>query len=233
MGDEKDISVRGLEAVKSCSKIFLESYTSKLVNFDIKKMEELYGKKVILADRELVEKHCEKEMLEPAKEENVALLIVGSPMGATTHLDILKRAEELGVEYSVIDNGGIIEAVGITGLSLYKFGRVITIPRDNENVKSPYEMMIKNKEIGLHTLILLDISTSNGDFELMAAREGCDYLVKNGFEGEVLVCGGLGSKNPEIKFWDVKSVNVEKFPQSIIIPGELHFMEEDALKRFI
>ena len=50
MGDEKDISIRGLEAVKSCSKVFLECYTSKLVNFDIKKMEELYGKKVIYAD---------------------------------------------------------------------------------------------------------------------------------------------------------------------------------------
>jgi diphthine synthase len=30
LGDEKDITVRGLEAVKSCEKIFLESYTSVL-----------------------------------------------------------------------------------------------------------------------------------------------------------------------------------------------------------
>ncbi len=232
MGDEKDISVRGLEAVKSCSKIFLEFYTSKLVDFNIKDMESLYGKKVTLADRETVENKCEKEMLEPAKEENIALLVVGSPMGATTHLDILRRAEDLGVEYSVIDNGGIIEAAGITGLSLYKFGRVVTIPRENEGVKSPYDLMLKNREIGLHTLVLLDIKVSGMNFELMTAREGCDYLIKNGFEGDVIVCGGLGSKNPEIKYGDVKTVSVKRLPQSIIVLGELHFMEEDALKRF-
>jgi len=40
LGDEKDITVRGLEAVRKCDKVFLESYTSKLVDFDLKRMEE-------------------------------------------------------------------------------------------------------------------------------------------------------------------------------------------------
>lgn len=30
LGNEKDITLRGLEAVKSCDKIFLENYTSVL-----------------------------------------------------------------------------------------------------------------------------------------------------------------------------------------------------------
>lgn len=30
LGDEKDITVKGLEAVKSCEKVFLEGYTSIL-----------------------------------------------------------------------------------------------------------------------------------------------------------------------------------------------------------
>jgi diphthine synthase len=30
LGDEKDITVRGLEAVKKCNKIYLEAYTSIL-----------------------------------------------------------------------------------------------------------------------------------------------------------------------------------------------------------
>ena len=30
LGDEKDITVRGLEVVKSCSKVWLENYTSIL-----------------------------------------------------------------------------------------------------------------------------------------------------------------------------------------------------------
>jgi diphthamide biosynthesis methyltransferase len=31
LGDEKDITVKGLEAVKSCDRIYLEAYTSILV----------------------------------------------------------------------------------------------------------------------------------------------------------------------------------------------------------
>jgi diphthine synthase len=30
LGDERDITVRGLEAVRSCSKIYMEAYTSLL-----------------------------------------------------------------------------------------------------------------------------------------------------------------------------------------------------------
>ena len=232
MGDEKDITVKGLEAVKSCDKVFLECYTSKLVDFDIKKMEELYGKKITLADRDVVEKKCEEEMLNPAKESNVALLIVGSPLGATTHSDILQRAKELGIENKVIDNAGILSAVGVVGLSLYKFGRVITIPRNNEKVVSLYEMLQENIKAGLHTLILLDVGSTDGEFELMTAREGMDYLVKMGFEGEVVACGGLGSENYEIKFGNVKDLDIKLTPQCIIIPGNLHFVEEDLLKRF-
>ena len=55
LNDEKDISLKGLSIVKKCSKVYLESYTSKL-NSSLKKMEKLYGKKVIVADRDMVEK---------------------------------------------------------------------------------------------------------------------------------------------------------------------------------
>jgi len=58
LGNEKDITVRGLEAVKSCSYVFLEAYTSILgVNKD--KLEEFYGKKVIEADRTKVEQEAD------------------------------------------------------------------------------------------------------------------------------------------------------------------------------
>tara|TARA_Y100000310_G_scaffold326384_1_gene391219 strand:- start:2380 stop:3108 length:729 start_codon:yes stop_codon:yes gene_type:complete len=233
MGDEKDITLRGLDAIGKCDKVFLECYTSKLVDFNIEKMKNLYGKEVLLADRELVEKKCEEEILNPSKEGNVALLIVGSPLGATTHMDLLKRAEDLDVDIEVIDNAGIIGAVGVTGLSLYKFGRVVTIPKENEDVVSPYEMMVENQKVGLHTLILMDINNEEGEFDLMTAREGLDYLIRCGMSDDesVLVCGGLG-KDHEIKFGKAAVVDVSKEPQCIIIPGDMHFMEEESLDGF-
>lgn len=37
LGSEKDVTVRGLEAIKSCSKVFLEAYTAVL-GVDAKKL---------------------------------------------------------------------------------------------------------------------------------------------------------------------------------------------------
>ena len=54
LGDEKDISVKGYEAIKSCDFIYLEIYTS-LLGVNKERLEEFYGKKIIEANREVVE----------------------------------------------------------------------------------------------------------------------------------------------------------------------------------
>ena len=65
LGDERDVTVRGLEAIKSCEKVFLEHYTSILrVNKD--RLEEFYGKEIVMADRNMVESEAE-QIFEPAK----------------------------------------------------------------------------------------------------------------------------------------------------------------------
>jgi diphthine synthase len=173
-------------------------------------------------------------MLMPSREGNIALLIVGSPLGATTHLDILKRAADIDIETKVIDNAGILGAVGIVGMSLYKYGRVVTIPSDNEGISSPYEMMVENQKMGLHTLILLDVKNENEKFNLMTARDGLDYLIKHGMSSTemVVVCGGLGGDKLEIKYGGAGLISLDKKPQCIIVPGDMHFMEEECVDRF-
>ena len=54
--DEKDITVRGLECVKSCQHLYLEYYTS-ILGIDSKKLEKFYdnGVPITLADRNMVE----------------------------------------------------------------------------------------------------------------------------------------------------------------------------------
>ena len=42
--------------------------------------EQLYGKKITIADRYMVESEAEK-FLDPAKDKNVAFLVVGDPFG--------------------------------------------------------------------------------------------------------------------------------------------------------
>ena len=53
LGDERDITVRGLECAKKCKKLFLEYYPSVL-GVDAKKLEQFYGVSVTLADRNMV-----------------------------------------------------------------------------------------------------------------------------------------------------------------------------------
>ena len=86
LNDEKDISLKGLDLVKKADIVYLENYTSKL-NCNLNYLEKLYGKKIILADRKLVEMDAEKTMLQQAKTQDVAFLVVGDIFSATTHMD--------------------------------------------------------------------------------------------------------------------------------------------------
>lgn len=81
--DEQDITLRGLEAVKKCERVYLEAYTSILL-CEKAKLEALYGKEVVVADREMVESAADV-ILEGAETVDVAFLVVGDPFGATTH----------------------------------------------------------------------------------------------------------------------------------------------------
>lgn len=103
LGDERDITVKGLEAVKSCQHIFLEQYTAILPGIEQEKLEAFYGKAITVADREMVESNSEL-ILEHAKEQNVAFLVVGDPFAATTHHDLLLRADAEGIKCTVIHN---------------------------------------------------------------------------------------------------------------------------------
>lgn len=229
---EKDITVKGLEIVKKCSKVYLESYTSKL-NCSIADLEKFYGKKIIEADRDLVEKKAEETILKDALDSEVGFLVIGDPMSATTHIDLVQRAKEKGIEVNIVHNASVLTAVGVVGLELYKYGKVTSIPFENEDVKTPVKVYSMNKKNGLHTLFLLDLRPDEEKF--MTVKEAADYLIKNNVSDDEMCIsvGGLGSGKPEIKKSKLKDAReLSLYPQSLIIPGKLHFMEEEAIKQF-
>ena len=43
LGDEKDISIKGLEIIKKSKRVFLESYTS-ILTIGVERLSEFYGK---------------------------------------------------------------------------------------------------------------------------------------------------------------------------------------------
>ena len=101
-----------------------------------------------------------EKLLKLAKEEPVALLIVGDPMQATTHVDLEARCDELDIDFNIIP--GITAtalAVSLSGLQSYRFGRQVTIPYSYGDYlpSSPLEMIYRNYDNNLHTLVLLDL----------------------------------------------------------------------------
>ena len=238
LNDEKDISLKGLEAVKRCEVIYLEHYTSVL-NRTTQDLEKFYGKKIILAPRTLVEQEAEATILKDARERDTAFLVVGDPFCATTHIDLFLRARKEGIPCQVVHNTSVISAVGITGLQVYKFGKTTSIPFHHEQVDSPYEVMKENMNMGMHTLFLLDLDPENGKY--MTVNDAIAYLLStakrkrdNTFNESILCvgCARLGSENQLIKAGTSSQLLKHDFGKPVhcfIVPSKLHFMEEEAL----
>ena len=165
LGNETDITVRGLNAVKKCKRVFLEMYTS-ILGVDTAKLEAFYGRKIEVADRECVESRSDM-MMEDALESDVAVLVVGDPFGATTHTDFYLRAVAKGIKVHVIHNASIMNAVGCCGLHLYHFGKTVSLCFWSEGFRptSSYDKVVLNSRAGMHTLCLLDIKVKEPDFE--------------------------------------------------------------------
>ncbi|MBU1245895.1 MAG: diphthine synthase [Nanoarchaeota archaeon] len=230
LNDEKDITLKGLEAIKKCKYIYLEYYTSILPT-SIKKLEKLYKKKITVADRDLVEKKAD-EMLEKAKKSNVAFLVIGDIFSATTHVDLLQRAREKKIKIEFIHNASITSAIGVVGLEVYKYGKITSIPF--HETKTPIQVLDQNQKQELHTLFLLDLDPITKKF--LSINNAIEFLLKNNVKDQLAIaCSRIGNKNQTIKVDKLSKLNKikwDKFPQCLIIPGKLHFMEEEALQQW-
>ncbi len=240
--DEKDITVKGLEAVKKSDEVYLEIYTSTL-QVPVEKLEEFYGKKIIRATRTLIEQDSNR-LLEKAKNQNIALLVIGDPFSATTHIDLILRAKEKKVDVEVIHNASVLNAISITGLQLYKFGKTTSIPFEEGNYQpeTPYDVLKDNLGLGYHTLLLLDLKPQEEKY--MTISEALRYLLKIELKrnekiftenSNVIGIARLGSKKPLIAYGKAREIiriNFGAPPYCIIVPGKLHFMEEEFLQQY-
>ncbi|MBI5159724.1 diphthine synthase [Candidatus Micrarchaeota archaeon] len=236
----KDISVRGLEALKQCDVAFAENYTSRLDVSLFSELEQLSGKKITMLSREQVE--GEKQILESAKTFNTVLLISGDPMISTTHVSLQFSAEKQGIQTNIIHASSILTAlIGETGLHVYKFGRPCTLAFWTENYKptSTYKFILENNSRSLHSIIFLDLKQA-----CMGALDAIKLLLEiEKIEGKKLftektklvVASRIGSGEQKITFAEIGkllSSPLGKPPFIIILPGKLHFTEEEALVRF-
>ena len=223
-----DINLKTLDAIKKCKKLYLESYTSTGAN--IKELKKLLKKELIIAHRELIENKS-LEILKEAKKENVAILVYGDPLIATTHINYPIEAKKLKIKVKIIHNVSVLNMISETGLMPYNLGKITSIPFNHDNINTPLEVIKNNLRLGLHSLVLLDLDPKNNKF--LTINQALIYLNKNDIKGDVVACASLGTSKQKIKYGKIENIlklKFNSFPQCLIIPGKLHFREEEALE---
>jgi diphthine synthase len=236
LADEYDLSQKALREARECDILYAELYTT-ILSTDIERLSTLIGRHIEPLSREAYEESSGR-FLEEALEKKVGILVGGDALTATTHISLLLEAQKKKIPAKVIHGSSILTAVAETGLSLYKLGRTVTLPLPE---KAPPDTVLQtldeNREQGLHTLILLDLNTETGQNitvnqaieTLLNARRPESFSKKTltvavarvGWEDSVIHADVAG--NLRNRFFGPP-------PQVLIVPGNLHFLEAEALK---
>lgn len=184
---------------------------------------------------------------------------VRSVCSATTHSDLIIRANELGIKVEVIHNASVMGAAGACGLQLYSFGQTISIPffREEWRPDSFYEKIAYNRKGGMHTLCLLDIKVKEPDFEamcrgrtvylpprFMTVNQAVEQLIEveekrqEGAYTKDTLCVGmarLGQHDQTIIAGTMEQLLTADFGaplHCLVIAGDVHPLEEEMLKQF-
>jgi diphthine synthase len=243
LNDDKGISVKGLEETKTAETVFMETYTSRMPDFSLQRFEELCDRKIQLVGRRELEEESGNQILQAAKNGKTVFLVPGDPFIATTHVTLRIDAEKQGVCTRIVHGTSIISAIiSLSGLHNYKFGKTVTVPFPENFSPTPYNVISQNKTFGLHTLCLLDLKAIENEF--LSIKQALKMLLeieeknkKGAVTADTVALGvaRAGSDNPTLKANFVKHLLNSDFgppPYSLIVPGDLHFMEVEALIAF-
>lgn len=240
LNSEADLSLRGLEAARSAEEIFLEDYTSLLTDLSVTTLEGLVRKPVRLLSRDNLEHPGLTTFLNGIGSKNVALLVPGDPLTATTHQAVRSQALKRGLDVRVIHGSSIFTAApGLAGLFIYKFGPSATITFPDNPSTAPYESLYENRQRGLHTLFFLDIRRHENRYMLIGdalqiLKDNEAQVGRGIITDETLFVGvaRAGSEAPLVRAGTLKdflNIDFGSAPHALIAPGKLHFMEEEFL----
>jgi diphthine synthase len=225
--NEKGISKEGMLAVSKCAKVYLEGYT---VDFPYNIEEELnLGKKIEILDRKEVESN---RLIKEARGRRIALLVYGSPLFATTHMSLINDARKQSVRVRIIYSSSVFDAIAETGLQLYKFGKISSMPKHSGDYEPDFMAYVEeNQSIKAHSLILVDIGLQ---FKKALVQLEMNANKKHISIDKIVVCEKLGTDESKIYYATPEILRKKDIqaPFCFIIPSDLHFMEKEVLSGF-
>ncbi len=217
------ISLEAWETLQSADVVYLEVYTN--LGISAEALAEFLKRPVKAAPRTVVENDS---LLDEATQKHVALCVIGDVFTATTHSVIYLECLRRDIIVRVYQNVGIMNAVGMTGLELYKFGQTVSIPYPMESFTptSYLQKISSNHEAGLHTLCLLDIKADEDRYMTIPQALA---LLRGHVPKIVIGVSRLGTEN-YIKAGSAEALESHAWPaqpHSLIIPGQLNAVEEE------
>lgn len=238
----ESISIETQKLLKNADMVYLEQFTSPVTKLESNKIRKLVKGEFKIAKRWMVEDG--KEILKNSKKKKVVLLTYGDPYIATTHIELRTRAIQEKIKTKTIHAASSITAlVGECGLHYYKVGRIVTVMKDPKTLTTPYYVTYSNALAGNHTVLLLEYNQDEEFF--LEPVNALSYLLSTEKEQKrkiilpstfVIIASRIGFKNQAITAGKISNLikkNFGKPPHTIIIPGQLHFTESDALKVFV
>lgn len=243
LSDERGLSSRAWDALRAATEVFAEEYTAVAPEGTIERVAHELSRTIQPLDRSLLE--SERPIIEALdRSPRVALLVVGDPFAATTHVALRLAAERAGHSWRYVPNASILTAAaGFLGMMQYRFGRTVSFPFAEARFapRSPVEQIAGNRERGLHTLVLLDLRPAEGRF--LTAGDALSWLREQDPEGTsvpmhapVAVAARVGREDAAGWFGPIEELARLDFGapmHSVVVPApELHFEEAAALERY-
>ncbi|MFB6137700.1 MAG: diphthine synthase [Halobacteriaceae archaeon] len=253
--DERCVTLRGRDAVRDADRVFLEWYTSRLVDATPGDLETFHDVDVAVLGRSGVEEDP-GAILAAAESGDAAFATAGDPLVATTHVDLRLRAHERGVDTRVVHGpSAAVAAAGLTGLQQYRFGKAVTLPfpygGGDDVPPSVVDTIVDNRERGLHTLVFLDIkadepaaaagtggtggdgTAGGGEERFMDAATAADLLAGAAPADWLAVAvARAGAPEPVVAADRLSGLAERAFGPPLhllVIPGDLHHMERESL----
>src|SRR3989344_1385294 len=215
------ITLGALADARKCDGLYLEGYTS--LGLSKKELERIFGKEIMKVEREFVEGFDVRK----AKKKNIGILVHGDIFSATTHISLLLECRKNNVKIKLANGISILTLIGNLGLNLYNFGKVASVPFQDVGLISSLR---ENKD--LHTLFLLDLNPQENKF--VSINEAVERLLKQGMNNRLCIAiERLGFNDQKITVRNAEEITklkFDKYPQCFVIPGKMHFIEEEALE---
>jgi len=236
--DDRSITLQGRDALREADRVFAERYTSRLVGASFADVEAAHDIEIEIRPRAGVEQDPEP-ILDAAEDGDAVFCTAGDTMISTTHVDLRLRAHERGIDTRIVHGTTAAAAASsLTGLQNYRFGKATTLPFETSHggegvPQSVIETIEANRERGLHTLVFLDIKVGDDREEYMTGAAAAELLATDWEEDALgVIVARAGSPDPVVTAEALDTLADIDFGDPLhmlVIPGELHYIERDAL----